>query len=287
MTGYSLNPLQGLPPLGRGPLPPRDPRFAPGPAELCQLAGTYAGQELGQDWVMEEKYDGIRLLWAGGQLLSREALPMACAEHLRPLFERLERRCGRPMFFDCEYVEPEGFFATIAAHKAGVGKGMAWLFDGLTLGEWQEGSSMPLWQRRQRLNVALDEFRPANLKLVQQLAIVGDIRRTAEAIWEAGGEGLMLKQVTAPYVRARSSAWLKVKRVLELRCTVAEVLKDGAAMHVLYEGRRIRVAVPPPLRSMAKGLGPSAVGMSALVTGMEWSDTGALRQGHVVAIGGS
>src|SRR5687768_11285391 len=93
MTGYRFQPLQDLPRLGPAPLPARDPRFAPAPAELCQLAGTWDGQALGPDWICEPKHDGIRLLWIGGQMVTRTGEPFHAAEHLRPEFERLERRC--------------------------------------------------------------------------------------------------------------------------------------------------------------------------------------------------
>ena len=39
-----------------------------------------------------------------------------------------------------------------------------------------------------------------------------DVRSEANRVWARGGEGLMLKDPSAPYVRGRSDSWLKVKK---------------------------------------------------------------------------
>lgn len=280
-----------IPPLGGRPLdPPRDPRFAPAPAELCQLAAVYDAEKppRGGAWVMEEKHDGIRLLWLGGELVTRNGAPFAAAEHLRPMFERIETRCGLPMMLDAEYVAAprrpgqSGFLATLAAFRAGEpGAGTAFLFDGMPLGDWQGGGCpRPLDHRRRRLEGAFDGLRAGPVSLVEQwpggedMAIVTHRLRR---IWARGGEGLMLKRRDSPYERRRAASWLKAKREMRLAVTVADVLNEGAALRVLFEGRKLRVAVPPALR------GSVAPGDNVTVAAMEWTEAGALRQGRLVA----
>lgn len=202
------------PPL-RQPLPPRDPRFVHGPAELCQLAAKAPAElpavNAGPNWVMEEKFDGVRLLWKAGTLLTREGNPAPFAEHLCADFQRLERRCGQRMFFDCEYVEPEGFLATLKTMRRGEGKGVAHVFDCLPSDAWQDGGGGPLSQRRPMLVNAFGEWRPTGLRLVKQWPTGNPsvVEMKAREIWSFGGEGIVLKNRMARYERRRSAMWIK------------------------------------------------------------------------------
>lgn len=275
--------FEGLPPLGPAQPPTPDPRFRHGPSELCQLALSW---ELGRrivspGWVMQEKFDGIRLLWIGGELVTREGNAFTAAEHLRPAFKRLERRAGKPMFFDCEYISAGGFFAALRELKREEGTGTAMLFDGFPLEQWERGQSLLPQDGRRRILETIfgDDYRPDGLSLVNQWpapATPAAIQAAAAAVWLRGGEGLVLKERGATYARARNASWLKVKRSLRLCCTVLEIVKDGAALRVEYQGRKLRVAVPPDQR---RHMLPYLVGMKVVVEAMEWTEKGSLRQG--------
>lgn len=261
--------------------------FRHGPSELCQLALSWELERRlidRQHWVAEEKHDGIRLLWIGGQMVTREGEPFEAAEHLREEFQRLERRAGKPMFFDSEFVMPGGFLAALSAFKRGADnlEGRAVMFDGFALDHWHAGGSkMPLGDRRRILEAIYDDWKPLHVLLAPRLPLRGvPIRALAEDVWAWGGEGLMLKDTREPYVRGRSSSWLKVKRSLKLVCRVLDVLSDGAALRVEYQGRKLKVAVPPPQRS---AMAPYLVGMDVTVTAMEWTPKGMLRQGQLEA----
>lgn len=273
-----------LPPLGPPPLAPRDPRFVHGPAELCQLAGTWNGQPLPHgDWAIEEKVDGIRMLWigdgcGGGEIVTRNGEPFDAAEHLRPELERLQRRFGMPMMFDGEYFEEGGFLPTLSAFRKGTGTGRFYWFDAMPTVYWTIGTSNSGKFRRVTMEASLDEWAPDGIVLAPQRHVVEgeDLQRLAEWFWAQGKEGMVLKDMAAPYVRGRRPTWLKVKRELELRAALDEVLEDGAAAKVLYEGRRLRVAVPTHLR------GTLCEGRAVWVKAMEWTETGRLRQGRIV-----
>lgn len=257
------------------PLPPPDPRFVHGPPELCQLAATAKVLALGPDWVMEEKHDGVRLLWKGGALLTREGEPATFAEHLRPDFERLERRCGQPMFFDSEYTEASGFHATLAAVGRGEGAGVAHVFACLPLDAWQAGKGGgPDLVRRHFLEAAFGEWEPDGLRLVvrEPATSAPRVEEAARAIWARGGEGLMLKNRQAPYVRGRTSAWLKVKRKVQLEATVVDVPAGKAVAVVEFAGKRHRI----PCQRNVKA------GDRVTVEAMEWTDKGRLRQPRIV-----
>lgn len=304
--------VANLPPLGPAPLRPRDPRFVHAPAELCQLAGVWKGKPLGSDWIVEEKVDGIRMLWigdasGGGSIVTRKGEPLLCAEHLRPELERLQRRFGYPVVLDGEYQVDGGFLPTLAAlrrakrarpRKPKIDKdgheipesppnGIFHWFDALPVEEWHQWPTgracWPLSSRRSVMEVALGGWRPQGIVLAPQRRIVPseDIERLAQWMWDKGGEGLMLKHGAAPYVRRRAPTWLKVKRKLRLEAVLLEVLNDGAAARVEYQGVKLRVAVPPPLRG---NLTPHAR-QRVVVEAMEWTENGALRQGRIVETG--
>jgi ATP-dependent DNA ligase len=158
--------MGNVPALGLAPLPARDPRFVHGPAELCQLAGVWNGKPLAGDWRVEEKHDGIRMLWVDGQMLTREGEPMTCAEHLRPELERLQRRYGVPMMFDGEYAEAGGFLPTLAAFRRGTGGGRFHWFDAQSVDQWRAGGSkFPLINRRSIMETVIDDWSPAGIAL--------------------------------------------------------------------------------------------------------------------------
>jgi hypothetical protein len=276
--------LAALPPLGPPSLQPRDLRFVHGPAELCQLAGTWTGQSLHGNWAIEEKVDGIRMLWIGdkdgGAIVTRKGEPFEAAEHLRPELERLQRRFGEPMVFDGEYFEKGGFLPTLAGFRKGAGTGHFYWFDALPVEEWRAGISLqPLWMRRLTMACAGDDWTPDGIVLASQRDVAAneDLDRLAQWFWDQGKEGMVLKDLGAAYVRARRNHWLKVKRDLELQATLLEVLADGAAAKVSHEARTLRVAVPPALR------GRFTAGQPVTVKAMEWTETGRLRQGRIVA----
>jgi hypothetical protein len=270
-----------VPAIGPAPLQPRDPRFVHGPTELCQLAGVWSGKPLkGGPWIVEEKVDGIRCLWVDGAILTRKGEPMACAEHLRPEFERLQRRFGRPMFFDGEYFEAGGFLPTLKAYRKGEGSGSFYWFDAMLASFWRDGGdAVELSWRRQQMETALGDWSPKGIVLAAQRSIVEneDLERLAQWFWDKGGEGMVLKDASASYVRARRPSWLKVKQKLRLEAVYLERLKEGAAARIEYQGRKLRVAVPPPLRG-----NHYAAGDVVNVEAMEWTDTGQLRQGRIV-----
>jgi len=261
-------------------LPPRDPRFIPPPAEMCQLADVWKPAPLSGQWIAEPKVDGVRCLYVAGQILSREGNPLPCTDHLLPELQRLERRFGQAMVLDGEF-EAGSFLQTIGVLSSRGRSdvlGRIHLFDAVPHADWvKDASTEPLTARRKLLEVALEGWEPKHLRLITQrpVANAGQVLAMANAIWAAGGEGVMLKRADSRYQRRRSTAWLKHKRKLSLAGTVVEVLHGGKAARVDIAGRRVRVSVP-----MGRTL--SAVGMTVQVEAMEWTERMQLRQGVIV-----
>lgn len=263
------------------PLAPRDPRFTPLPVEMCQLASVWTPSPLPPGWDAEEKHDGVRAIWSKGQLWSREGNPLPL-DHVAADLARLERRFGEPMVFDGEYVESEGFLATLAAIKPGYRgerRGALHIFDAIPAEQWRTDTcSQPLGSRRDAIGRAMGGWKPEHVRRVLAVPVAGrgDVEKLAGEIWARDGEGLVLKRRDSLYRRQRNRDWLKHKRALALRGLVVEMIGERAA-RVAIEGRVYRAAVPP-------GYTP-VVGMTVDVAAMEYTATGGLRHGRIVAMG--
>jgi ATP-dependent DNA ligase len=175
--------------------------------------------------------DGLNRLW------SRNGLPIEGAGHIGYYLDQMEKAAGEPWVFDGEFVVD----GTLAASKAwfergwrtGGEAGTLHLFDGLPYREWREGGTeTPLYARKARLAELMQavdadpilswEYRPGSsgdeswktaVRLVEDEWAFDrqDVLALANRVWAEGGEGVMCKDALAPYVRKRSSAWLKVK----------------------------------------------------------------------------
>jgi ATP-dependent DNA ligase len=210
---------------------------------LCQLAASWSGRDLPIAATVEEKRDGFRALWLRDHqdkpgLYSRNGIPLPGVEHITHQLAAFERHAGQPLFLDGEFCVGEtDTLATTKRwverdHKFGGTAGKLYLFDGLAFDDWMRGGTdTPLWQRKERLQaLALavetdqahawdwrpgsrgDEPNPVELVTATEVWCVDDAIEQAGAIWASGGEGIMLKDLEAPYRRCRSNAWLKIGR---------------------------------------------------------------------------
>lgn len=194
----------------------------------------------------EEKKDGWRALWFPGldgkaRLWTRRGVPIEGADHIAHRLRLMETVAGEPMMFDGEFMVGGSLAATKAwcesGWKAGGTAGVLYLFDAIPLADWQRGRCDTRWiERKARLRAIVAEADASPLswewapgsrgkgegapsvEILDDLWLFSadDVREEASRVWARGGEGIILKDPEAPYVRARSDSWLKVK-------------KDGAA----------------------------------------------------------
>lgn len=209
--------------------------------QLCQLLGDWNGHiPTGGVWI-EQKHDGWRALRFPGldeqvRLWTRNGLPIEGVGHILWRLEQMEQAAGEPWMFDGEFVVDGSLAATKAwaerGWKAGGEAGVLHMFDGMPLREWRAGGGdTPLYQRKARLRALFDasagdgwtwrpgsrgrdEFAAPAVEIVADgwAADAGEVIAEARRIWATGGEGVVLKDCEAPYVRKRSNAWLKAKR---------------------------------------------------------------------------
>jgi ATP-dependent DNA ligase len=186
------------------------------------------------------KVDGWRCAFFPGLngkpgLWTRGGLPFNGAGHILTRLVDVERALGGRYMIDGEF-QVGGTLAATKAHqergwKVGGEAGTFHAFDCVPLDDWRRGRcDIPLYDRKAMLARAIEatschpwEWREGSrgrdhgvdpVRLVEDVWLFdeADVHVEAERIWAAGGEGIMLKDAAAPYVRSRSDSWLKVKR---------------------------------------------------------------------------
>lgn len=215
------------------------------PASLCQLAGNFTGS-IPCAAIAEQKVDGFRALYLRDRqdkpgLYTRNGCPIEGVGHILHALAAIERQAGEPLMIDGEFCVGDGP-DTLAAtkrwverdHKLGGEAGTYHAFDAMPFADWQRGGTDTPWiDRKERLKaLALavetdaaeqwmwragsrgrDEGRQAVRVLPHRdVWHVDEAIEMAGEMWAAGLEGIVVKDAFAPYVRARSNAWLKVGR---------------------------------------------------------------------------
>lgn len=215
--------------------------------QLCQLAQSWRGADPPAAALCETKHDGWRALHAYAvdrvpRLYTRNGMRIEGTGHIMTFLAAMERAAGEPMIFDGEFVVDDGTGDTLRstkawcerAWKAGGEAGKLYLFDGLAREQWRAGGTpIPLIERKERLaelhSAALAdlgndwtwreglrgcEAHLSAVELVDHVHVFSadDVIAQASAVWSLGGEGVVIKDMMAPYQRRRSPNWLKVGR---------------------------------------------------------------------------
>lgn len=190
------------------------------PRFIAPMLATLSDErELGEDWVLERKLDGVRCiavatasgdvgLWTRNEL-DRTARWPAVASAVASL--------GRDVVLDGEVVgmagdEPLGFQA-LQQGRDGVA---LWAFDVLLL-DGEDLRGRPLYERRATLSALLGGA-PSALRATSVL--VGDSAALYEEACASGWEGLIAKVGDSRYVSGRSRDWLKLKCLAEQEVVV-------------------------------------------------------------------
>jgi len=239
-------------PVERAPVKASPPASIPGAfnaPELCSLLeGWTPGLHPARAGV-EVKLDGIRCLYIAGQLYTREGSPMECASHCLAWLRGIEANMGTPMFFDGEYVEEGGLEATLSAFRSRKGNGCLWLFDAVPLDQWKSGkpSRAILRDRKEKLRKAVKATTAGRsdcaVGYIEHVDIGRDqVEDECLRLTRLGYEGLVIKNLDAPYFRKRNSEMLKVK----LRCVSKLLVVDvaGCRRNGREEAKALIVRLP-------------------------------------------
>ncbi len=220
------------------------------------LANTYQSQEV-SGWLMSEKLDGVRGVWNGREMRSKNGnlynAPIAFIKDF-PDFA-----------LDGELYSRRGQFS----HISGVVRaGKDWselkyyVFD---VPNEQGG----LLQRLDKIKKWLKTNPNPNIVVIKQTKInnIGEAKQYLAEIEKAGGEGVILRDPNAFYVSKRTDTYLKLKTYQDDECTVIEHLqgrgkyqnKLGSIKCELANGEIIKIGSgftdserenPPPIGSV-------------------------------------
>lgn len=223
-------PAQALELIQGGPLAPE---LACRPVDYkAELLPANAGAEL--------KVDGICCLHIDGRLVTLEGQPFNAALHCLPALQRIEDMLGGPQFFHGEYVEDGGFDATVGAFRRGVGQGTLWLHDAVPLEQWRHNrGEAPLRARKLPLIRAVKALDcPFVGGLISfPVANPGEVFDKFGEVRRHGFEGLVIKNLDAPYRRERCRDWLRLKPVesIDLRLLDVAGSDDRGARKLILE----------------------------------------------------
>lgn len=158
-------------------------------------------------FLVSEKLDGVRALWDGRALRTRNGLVLAApAWFTAPLPTQAldgELWMGRGRF--------EPLCAAVRRQRPRDDEWRAVAFQGFDL----PGAQGPFAERAARLVELAQSADPSSFAAVAQFRVAdrADLKRRLDAVVRAGGEGLMLHRADAPFRTGRSDALLKLKPI--------------------------------------------------------------------------
>lgn len=169
------------------------------------------------DWIMEEKWDGHRMSF---QVLGRHVVTWSRAGNTRVLPDHLLTglRDLAPGTYDGELYIPGGTSTDVTAlDKAHLLR--VRLFDMLMVGDKMSLMDKTYLTRREFLSVATENRLSEDHVLLSSIQNVS--RPALQRIWDAGGEGVVVKRKTSLYLPGkRTTEWVKFKRFENLRAVL-------------------------------------------------------------------
>lgn len=201
------------------------------------LANLYQTQlELADYWV-SEKYDGVRAYWDGQRLVSRQGKPIiASAEFLQQLPAIAVE--GELWFGRNQFERASGLVQRHQTHP-------------LFKTEWQQVKFMlfdapqtpgSFAERYAQLQSVVNE-RTVNLEVAPQWSVNSEAQLLLmlEEYSDAGAEGLMLRNIAAPYKGGRSNDLVKLKRWQDQEAEVIAHLPGKGKYHGMLGALRVRL----------------------------------------------
>ncbi len=212
--------------------------------ELVQLASTWAGDDPPPAAQIEPKIDGWRATWLRGVdgeprlYTGRGGGRIHGVGHIEHRCRLMEQAAGRELVIDGEFQVGGSLARTKhwceTGWKQGGEAGQLFVFDVLNEYDWRHGGGIvPQQDRSVRVETLMAtaaklqaeewDWRPGtygsdqNARPLRRLPrkhvySAREVVDEVQQIWAMGGEGIVIKDITAPYVRKRSRHWQKVTR---------------------------------------------------------------------------
>ena len=205
-----------------------------------QLATLKSKAPRGEQWIHEIKYDGYRV-----QLHVDSGKKKVFTRNGLDWTKRFSTIAGAfdipgQAIIDGEVVvihEGRTNFSELQAELAAGGQDrlMFYAFDLL----WRDGDLRKLAQleRKQMLRDLIGE-NDVDLPVLYSEHLTGDGQEVFEHAAKLNWEGIISKQVDAPYRSERTEAWQKIKTVMKGKFPVIGFIKDPTGVAALYLGKR-------------------------------------------------
>jgi DNA ligase-1 len=183
------------------------------------LLKTYEESQDVTGWLMSEKLDGMRAIWDGHTLKSRQGNNIVAPQWFLD---------GLPPFeIDGELWTKRGDFENIISIVHRQTPDDRWQAISYKIFEVPNQSG-GLLARLAILEDYLTEYQPAFVKIIPQTTVTSSsqLKSDLEKITALGGEGLVVRKPDVPYHSGRSDDDLKVKQYQDAECTVI-AYKEG------------------------------------------------------------
>jgi DNA ligase-1 len=218
------------------------------PEPPVMLAQTFEPHRAKYPMLAQVKYDGMRVFCevkeTGVIKRSRNWHEQPKYPHINDALDKFSDDSGITGYFDGELMYPR--FGDRSNEKAVC----LVIYDYLTVAEFQARKTQSQISRTTRLALMLSKYPNAKL-LPAESRIVYSYEEALEFYNEvvtAGGEGIMLKDMEAPYAFKRSYAWLKLKPIRDVDLVITGVFEgEGKYTGMLggvivdYKGKSVRV----------------------------------------------
>jgi DNA ligase-1 len=221
------------------------------PTFSCQLAHDSANHEgkLAGRKLVEVKLDGVRVItivWPDGRVLqfSRNGKELVNFPHIKEQCAKVAHGFNEPMVLDGEIMSSSFQDLMKQVHRkdnVAAGDAVLHLFDYLTLREFEQGTSAVKQIHRSIMlrewyNTVVDNLPNVRVLAYEEVDLDTDagqqrFRSINNQAVDGGYEGIMIKDLDAPYKCKRSVAWLKLKPFIEVSLNVTQ-LEEGTGRNV-------------------------------------------------------
>lgn len=182
-------------------------------ANAAMLLKNYDGRDI-SGWVMSQKYDGVRAIWDGKKLKSRQGkefcAPQSFISQLPPFSIDGELFAGRGSF--------EKAASITARCDEDWGELTYLIFDAP-----EAKGDLPT--RLAPLKDFLAKNQGSQIKIIEQIKIKSTKEAFAylDKITADGGEGIVVRDPKAPYKDGRQSSIMKLKKFYDAECEVLSI----------------------------------------------------------------
>ncbi|CZE47036.1 DNA ligase [Campylobacter geochelonis] len=186
-------------------------------AKDVMLLNEFRGDENLSGWVMSEKYDGVRAIWDGKSLKSRNGNEIYAPAKWKENFP--------PFKIDGELFTKRGEFERVFSIVADKKPSDEWSGVKFMIFDVPDENGN-LTQRLAVLKKFLDKNPNKNIVIIEQIPVKNTehLNQFLDEILKNGGEGAVVRDPKAEYKSGRSDKILKVKKFHDSECKVLKII---------------------------------------------------------------